>query len=151
MEELPHWETGTVAVLSAHGPHAIPISTAVRVAGDAIAFALGRRRETLARLREEPAAAIALFAPGISLTAYGSVTVVREEMASSPHVAALVLTVERIQDHLAGARTEILGPVGWRWTDDEAAEADAAVRAELAQGVACGDERGRAQHGVEEE
>ena len=30
MEGLPHWEQGTPAVLCVAGPHAIPVSTAVR-------------------------------------------------------------------------------------------------------------------------
>jgi len=132
MDELPHWESGTAAVLAVAGPHAIPVSTAVRVAGDRVAFALGRRRETLERVRADPSAAVCLFAPGLCFTAYGTVRVAREEMHSSARVAALEIQVERIQDHLAGARTEIEGPVGWRWTEVEAERADAAVRAELA-------------------
>jgi hypothetical protein len=132
MDELPDWEPGTAAVLSVIGPHAIPLSTAVRTAPDRIAFALARRRETLARLRDDPAAAICLMAPGMALTAYGAARVVREELEASPHVAALELRVERIQDHLAGSRTAIDAPVRWRWTEDAAAEADAAVRAEVA-------------------
>ena len=31
VEELPTWESGTAAVLSVHGPHAIPVSTSVRL------------------------------------------------------------------------------------------------------------------------
>ena len=131
MDELPDWEPGTPAVLSVSGPHSIPVSTAVRLAPDRVAFALGRRRETLARLREEPAAGLLLLAPGIAFSAYGRVLVVREELEASPHVAGLELRVERLQDHLAGARTEILEAVRWRWTEGEAADADAAVRAEL--------------------
>ena len=132
MDELPDWEPGTAAVLSVSGPHAIPISTAVRLSGDRLAFALGRGRHTLARLRREPAAAVCLFAPGQAFTAYGDATVVREELEASAGAAALELRVDRIQDHLEGARTEILAPVGWRWTADEAAEIDAKIRAELA-------------------
>jgi hypothetical protein len=78
MDELPGWPQGTVAILAVSGPHAIPVSTAVRLTGDRLAFA-------------------------------------------------------RIQDHLAGARTEILAAPQWRWTNDEAAEADAKVRAELSR------------------
>jgi len=132
MDELPQWDAGTAAVLSVSGPHAIPVSTAVRLAHDRVAFALGRRRDTLQRLREDPAAAICVFAPRVCFSAYGQVRVVREEMRSSPHVAALELRVERLQDHLAGARTEIVDAVRWRWTEDDAADADAGVRDELA-------------------
>jgi len=131
VDELPEWESGTAAVLAVSGPHAIPVSTAVRLAGDRLAFALARRRETLARLRTEPSAALTMLAPGLAFSAYGNVAVVREELEAAPTVAALELRVERIQDHLEGARTEILAAPGWRWTEDEAAAADAAVRAEL--------------------
>jgi hypothetical protein len=133
MEELPDWPPGTAAVLAVSGPHAIPVSTAVRLAGHHLAFALGRGRDTLARLREDPAAALTLFAPGLAFTAHGTARVVREEMRASPHVAGLVMDVDRVQDHLEGARTEIVAAPQWRWTNDEAAEADAEVRAELSR------------------
>ena len=132
MDELPDWEPGTAAVLAVSGPRAIPVSTAVRIAPDRIAFALARTRETLSRLRDDPRAALCLFAPGVCLTAYGRVTVVREAMDSSDRVAALELVVERVQDHLEGARTAIHDAVRWSWTEQEAAEADRAIREELA-------------------
>ena len=131
MEELPDWRPGTAAVLSVAGPHAIPVSTAVRLSGERIAFALARRRETLERLDGDPAAALTILAAGLAFSAYGSVAVVREQLEAAPTVAALELRVERLHDHLEGARTEILAAPEWRWTSDEAADADAAVRAEL--------------------
>ena len=131
MDELPDWPSGTAAVLSVHGPHAIPVSTAVRLGPDRLAFALARRRETLDRLREHPHAAITLLAEGLAFSAYGTVTVVREALDASDRVAGLELRVERLQDHLEGARTEILAAPDWRWTENEAAETDAAIRAEL--------------------
>ncbi len=132
MDDLPHWEPGTPAVLCAHGPHAIPVSTAVRASPDRIVFALARRRETLARLREHPAAAVCLLGDGVAFTAEGKATVVREELHASPHVAAIELTVTRVQDHLADGRTEMLDGARWRFTSDDAREADAALREELA-------------------
>lgn len=133
MDELPDWPPGTAAVLSVHGPHAIPVSTAVRLGPDRLAFALARRRETLDRLREHPAAALSVIAEGLAFSAYGDVSVVREELGASSRVAALVMRVERIQDHLEGARTEILAAPGWRWTEEEAASTDVAIREELAR------------------
>jgi hypothetical protein len=133
MDELPEWESGTAAVLSVQGPHAIPISTAVRLGPDRLVFALARSRATLTRLREDPSAALTLLAPGLAITAYGSATVVREKLEAAPTVAALELSVERIQDHLEGARTEIDAAPAWHWTQDDAAEADRAVREELAR------------------
>jgi hypothetical protein len=132
VDELPQWEPGTAAVLSVAGPHAIPVSTAVRLGDDRLAFALAGRRETLDRLRAEPAAALTVIANGCAFSAYGEVAVVREGLDASSRVAALVMRVERIQDHLEGARTEILAAPDWRWTEDEAAATDAAIRDELA-------------------
>jgi hypothetical protein len=129
---VPHWEPGTAAVLAVGGPHAIPVSTAVRLGDERIAFALARRRATLDRLREDPAAALAVFATGTAFSAYGQVRVVREQLEASDRVVALELRVERVQDHLEGARTEIIDGIRWRWTDDEAAATDARIRDELA-------------------
>ena len=132
MDELPHWETGTPGVLCVHGPHAIPVSTARRASGDRIVFALARRRETLARLRDHPGAALCLLGDGVAFTAEGETTVVREKLDASPHVAAIELRVTRVQDHLADGRTEMLDGARWRFTSDDAREADAALREELA-------------------
>jgi hypothetical protein len=130
---LPEWEPGTAAVLAVRGPHAIPVSTAVRLGDERIAFALARRRATLERLREDPSAALIVFAPGSAFSAYGRVRVVREQLGASDRVVALELRVERVQDHLEGARTEIIDGVRWRWTEDEAAATDSRIRDELAR------------------
>jgi hypothetical protein len=131
MDELPDWDEGTPAVLVAHGPHAIPISTAIRRGPDRITFALARRRETLKRIREDQAIALVILAPNLAITAYGTARVIKEELDAAPTVAGLELQVDRLQDHLEGARTEILEAAQWRWTEDEAAETDAQIRAEL--------------------
>ena len=131
MQALPHWEHGTVAVLCVVGPHAIPVSTAVRAADHRILLALGGGRETLARLRAEPAAALCLLAEGLACTAHGEARVVREELDCAPPVAAVELRVERVQDHLADGRSEILAGPRWRWTDEGAAASDPDIMAEL--------------------
>jgi hypothetical protein len=123
---------GTPAVLCVAGPHAIPVSTAMRAAADRIVFALARRRETLARLRDDPAAALCLLGEGLAFTAEGNARVIREELSASPHVAAVELRVTRLQDHLADGRTTMLDGARWRFTADEARAADAAIRTELA-------------------
>ena len=108
MDALPAWPEGTVAVLStgAGEPHAIPVSTAVRRGPREVAFALSLRRESLARLRADPRCALTVLA------------------------AILRLEVERIQDH--GQDTFVIDDgVQWRWTDEDAARADAAVRESL--------------------
>ena len=128
--ELPEWRPGTVAILSvgAGAPHAIPVSTAVRTGPRTVLVALARRRETLARLREDPRAALTILAEGdVALTAHCIAEVVAEPMDVSDKVAALALEVERIQDH-GQPRFEIEAGVRWRWTDAEAEARDAEIR-----------------------
>ena len=129
MAELPHWPTGTVAILTTGGdePHAIPVSTAVRRGPRSLAFALGLRRESLARLRADPHCALTLLAAGnVAVTVIGRAAVVGE----SGGVALVHVHVERIQDH--GRDTFVIdGGVQWRWTDADAERTDADVRRAL--------------------
>ena len=125
---LPDWPDGTVTVLStgAGAPHAIPVSTAVRSGPATIHFALGLRRESLARLREDPRCALTLLAEGVAVTALGTASVVEE----TDRVAFVRLDVEEVQDH--GQPTfELAGGVRWHWTDEDAKRADAEIRAAL--------------------
>ena len=128
MDALPDWPEGTVTVLAtgAGTPHAIPVSTAVRRGPRALAFALALRRESLTRLRAEPACAVVVLAPGLSFTVYGRAVVERE----LERVAVVRVDVESIQDH-ASPRFEIDAGVAWHWTSEEAAQADAATRSAL--------------------
>jgi hypothetical protein len=95
-------------------------------------FALAHSRETLAILRDHPAAALCLMGAGVAFTLEGEAAVVREAMVASAHVAALELRVARVQDHLEGSPTEMLDGARWRFAADEARRADAGVREELA-------------------
>jgi hypothetical protein len=131
MDELPHWERGTPAVLCVVGPHPIPISTAVRAEADRILFALGRERETLGRLREDGRAALLIMGAGLAFTAHGWAAVVAEELEAADTVVAVELHVVRMQDHLADGRTEMLDAARWRWTADGLAETQDAIIAEL--------------------
>ena len=131
MERLPQWERGTPAVLCAGGPHAIPISTAVRVADDTIRFALGREREMLHRLREDGRAALLVMGKGLAFSAYGWAAVVAEELEVADTVVAVELRVERFQDHLADGRTEMVDGARWRWTNEQLAESEPKIWAEL--------------------
>jgi hypothetical protein len=128
---LPHWERGTPAVLCATGPHAIPISTAVRVADDAIRFALGREREMLRRLRQDGRAALLVMGKGLAFSAYGTASVVAERLDVADTVVAVELRVDRVQDHLADGRTEMVDGARWRWTDEQLAESEPKIWAEL--------------------
>ncbi len=128
---LPKWERRAAGFLIVTGPHAVPISTAVRAGDRRLVLALARRRETLARLREDSRAAFALLAEGIAFTAYGDAGVIREKLDGAPNMAGVELRVGRIQNHLADGRTEMLSAAGWRWRREEAREADRTVVAAI--------------------
>lgn len=133
MDALPQWEAGTVALLStgAGWPHAIPVSTGVRAGPRRVLFALARRRESLTRLRADPRCALTILAArDVACTAYGRARVIADPMAVSDAVAAITLDVETIQDHTQ-PRFVIDAAVRWRWTEDEARERDAVIRAAL--------------------
>ena len=131
MEELPRWERGTPAVLCAAGPHAIPITAFVRGGDDRVLLALGRGRETLRRLREDRSAALLVMGAGLAFTAHGQARVIAEELEAADTVVAVELHVDRVQNHLADGRTEMLDGARWRWCAPEHGEAEDAILAEL--------------------
>jgi hypothetical protein len=131
MDRLPEWERGTPAVLCVAGPHAIPISTAVRVGDDRVRFALGRERETLRRVRGDEAAALLVMGKGLAFTAYGRALVLAERLEVAETVVAVELRVTRVQDHLADGRTEMVDGARWRWTDEQLAESEPQIWTEL--------------------
>jgi hypothetical protein len=133
MERLPEWERGTPAVLCVAGPHPIPITAYLRAGHDRVLLALGRKRETLRRLREDPSVALLLMGEGLAFTAHGQARVIAEQLEAADTVVAVELRVERIQNHLVDKRTEILDGVSWRWCADEHGEAEDAILAELAR------------------
>ena len=130
MEGLPDWEPGTPGVLCVAGPHAIPVSTAVRASEDRLLLALASGRETLRRLREDPHAAFCLLGRGVAFTAEGEARVVAERLEAAP-VVAVELRVSGVQDHLADGRSEIVDGARWRRTEERYAESDAAIDQEL--------------------
>jgi hypothetical protein len=127
---LPRWQRGTPAVLIASGPHAIPVSTTVRGGDRRLLLALGPGRETLRRLRADPRAAVCLLGAGVAFTAYGEARVVAEKLESAP-VVAVELRVDRVQDHLADGRTEMLDGARWRWLDEAGARSEPKIIDEL--------------------
>ena len=131
MERLPEWERGTPAVLCVAGPHPIPVSTPIRSGGHRILLALGRERETLRRLRDDPRVALCVLGEGLAFTAHGEARVVAEELESADTVVAVELRVESVQDHLADGRTEMLDGARWRWLDDRSAEVEPRIVSEL--------------------
>jgi hypothetical protein len=128
---LPTWPPGTPAILCVSGPHAIPVSSYVRGADDRIVVALGSRRETLARLRSDPAAAFCVLGGGVAFTAHCTAAVVRESLEAAASNTAVELRVVRVQDHLADGRTELLDGAQWRWLDEEASDLQPQILAEL--------------------
>jgi flavin reductase (DIM6/NTAB) family NADH-FMN oxidoreductase RutF len=132
MDQLPEWPAGTVAVLSTGAgdgvPHAIPVSTAVRRGPRELVLALSLRRESLARLREDPRCAVTILAArDLAFTAIGRGEVEAEE----GRIAIVRVAVEAIQDHMQ-ATFAIDDGVQWRWTDADAERTDAELRARLA-------------------
>jgi len=133
MERLPTWERGTPAVLCVAGPHPIPVTAYLRAGDDRLLLALGRRRETLRRLREDEGVAFLLMGAGLAFTAHGRARVIAEELEATDTVVAVELRVDRIQNHLADQRTEMLDGARWRWCAEEDGEAEDAILAELAR------------------
>jgi hypothetical protein len=133
VDSLPHWEPGTPAILCVAGPHPIPVTTTVRAGDRRVLMALGRDRETLRRLREDARVAICLMGAGMAFTAHGHASVVAEQLEASDRVVAVELRVERVQDHLADGRTEMLDGARWRWLDEQFGAVEDAIVGELAR------------------
>jgi hypothetical protein len=133
MERLPDWERGTPAVLCVAGPHPIPVTAYLRAGDDRVLLSLGRKRETLRRLREDPSVALLVMGEGLAFTAHGRARVIAEELQAADTVVAVELRVERVQNHLADGRTEMLDGARWRWCAEEHGEAEDAILAELAR------------------
>jgi hypothetical protein len=131
MERLPEWERGTPAVLCVAGPHPIPVTAIARAGDDRVLLALGRRRETLRRLREDPAVALLLMGAGLAFTAHGRARVLAERLEAADRVVAVELRVERLQNHLADGRTEMVDGARWRWCAPEHGDAEDAIVVEL--------------------
>jgi hypothetical protein len=129
--ELPEWERGTPAVLCVAGPHPIPVTTPVRRGPDRVLLALGRRRATLERLRVDPRVALLVIGKGVAFTAHSRALVIAEELEATDTVVAVELTVERVQDHLADERTEMLDGARWRWCNEHDGEMEDRIVAEL--------------------
>ena len=128
---LPTWPPGTPAVLCVTGPHAIPVSSYVRTGDDRIVVALGAQREALGRLRDDPATDFCVLGEAVAFTAHCRATVIKEPLEAAGGTVAVVLRVERVQDHLADGRTEIVDGARWRWIDEEAAKLQPRILAEL--------------------
>jgi hypothetical protein len=104
----------------------------VRAGPRLVLIAVARRRESLARLREDPRCALTLLAGGdVACTAHARAEIVQEPMEVSDGVAAVALRVEEIQDHRQ-PRFVIDEGVRWHWTDEQAERRDGEIRDALA-------------------
>ena len=130
MDELPDWPEGTAAVLSTlaeAGPHAIPVSLALKAGPRELLVGLAPRRRSLAHLRRNPVCAVTVMAGGgLAFTAHGRAVAFQEAGA----VVAVRVSVDKIADH-DHPTFEIDDGVRWRWTDPKAVERDEAARAAL--------------------
>src|SRR4029078_10529874 len=92
MTTLPDWSPRTIAVLSTVDPEprAIPVSAPVRAGDRTILLSLRRDRDSLARLRERPAAPLTVLTGGdVAFTARGRAVVEEEPMAIDDAYAAV--------------------------------------------------------------
>ncbi len=131
--DLPQWPPGTVCILATggDGPHAIPVSTAVRASEQRVVLALGARRGSLQRLREDSRVALTVLAAGdVAFTAHGTARVVADPLPGLDGVVGVEISVERVSSHKRPTFS-IADGVAWGWADDEARERDAAVRGAL--------------------
>ncbi len=131
---LPDWPAGTVCVLAtggAGGPHAIPVSTALRAGDTRILLALARSRGSLQRLRADPRVALTVMAgPDLAFTAHGSAQVIADPLPGAEAVTGIEIHVDAVHRHERPTFAIDAG-VAWRWTDPEAHARDGVVRAAL--------------------
>ena len=131
---LPDWPAGTVCVLATSGgagPHAIPVSTALRAGDDRILLALARSRGSLERLRGDPRVALTVMAaPDLAFTAHGAARVIADPLPGVEAVTGVEIRVDALHRHERPTFAIDAG-VAWRWTDPEALTRDGVVRAAL--------------------
>lgn len=129
--ELPEGIVAVLATVGPAGPVAIPVSALLRGGPDRLRFALARTRGSVARLREDPRAAVSLNGPGIALVIEGRAAVAADPLPGAEFMAAFELAASRIRD-ARGPATEVDDGIRWRWTTPEAAARHAAVMDALA-------------------
>ena len=122
MDALPDWPEGTVAILTTHPVHAIPVSLAHRASDRALVIGLAPTRTSLANLKADPRCAVTVLAQSVAFTAYGRATLEPDDPLTFARIA-----VDHIADHDQDT-FEITAGVAWHWTDDDAARRDAHAR-----------------------
>ena len=117
---LPDFPLRTIAVLSTvdPAPHAIPVSAPVRASDTAILLSLHRTRDSLARLRANPAVALTVLTEGdVAFTARGQAHVIRDALESDPDYVGVAIDVSAVDDHRQPGFA-VSGGVDREWRDD---------------------------------
>ena len=117
---VPEFTRRTIAVLSTvdPAPHAIPVSAPVRIDDTTILLSLHRTRDSLARLRANPAVALTVLTEGdVAFTARGRAHVIRDELDADPEYAGVAIEVEHVDDHRQPSFA-VTGGVDREWRDD---------------------------------
>jgi len=117
---LPDFPRRTIAILSTvdPAPHAIPVSAPVRADDTTILLSLHRTRDSLTRLRANPAVALTVLTEGdVAFTARGHAHVIRDALDSDPEYAGVAIEVEHVDDHRQPGFT-VTGGVDRAWRDD---------------------------------
>jgi hypothetical protein len=116
---LPEFPRRTIAVLSTvdPAPHAIPVSAPVRADDTTVLLSLHRSRDSLARLRANPAVALTVLAEGdVAFTARGRARVFPLE--SDDDYVGVAIDVEHVDDHRQPAFA-VSGGVDREWRDED--------------------------------
>ncbi len=119
-----------ILATAGEGPHAIPVSAALRAGPRRALLGLAGSRGSLARLRADPRVSLAIIAEDLAVTAYGLARVLDETLVEG--VVAVEIEVHEVRDHNRPTFAIEVG-VRWRWTDPEAQRRDAEVHAALAR------------------
>ena len=118
---LPDFPRRTIAILSTvdPAPHAIPVSAPVRTGDATILLSLHRTRDSLARLRANPAVALTVLTEGdVAFTARGHAHVIRDALDSDPDYVGVAIEVEHVDDHRQPSFA-VTGGVDREWRDDD--------------------------------
>lgn len=128
---LPGDLVAILATIGPAGPVAVPVSAIHRRDERALLVALSHRRATVARLRDDPRAALSLNGSGFSLCVEGVARLAADPLPGAEFMVAFVIEARRAWD-ARGPVTEIDAGIRWRWTEPEAEDRHARVLAALA-------------------
>lgn len=129
---LPGDLVAILATIGPAGPVAVPVSAIHRRDARSVLVALSRRRATVARLRDDPRAALSLNGAGFSLCVEGDARLAADPLAGADSMVAFLIEARHAWD-ARGPVTEIDAGIRWRWTEPGAGDRHARVLAALAE------------------